>query len=184
MKGFQQNPALLSQSSPSWSFLYRRTSKQIIAICFCMVSQTWMSLNCSGFRIDWLSLWESLLHLLAVFHYFVPFTGYQLHLEYCSRSDWWSTKLFMKNSLSIFTPCLLCHSCPIREDQTKELVCRSPESRPIQVLEHSTLVHLLFGTLCPFSHYSCCLQKTSEDTSVWPSLSPILISMSDDLLML
>ena len=120
----------------------------IIAICVCMVSQTWTSLNFNGFRIDWPALWQSLLHLFVVFHCFVSFIGYRLNLEYCSRSVCWPTRLFVTNSLSIFTPCLLCSSHPVRWDQTGELVCRSPESRPIQVPEHFTLVPLLFGTTC------------------------------------
>ena len=138
-----------------------------------MVSQTWTSLNVNGFRIDWPALRENLLHLLAVFHFFVPFIGYQLSLEYCSISVCWPTKLFMKNSLSIFTPCLLRHACPIRELRT------------IQMLEHFTLVSLEQpATVCPFSHCSCCLQETPEDTSVSLSLSPIVISTPDDPLML
>ena len=52
---------------------------------------------------------------------------------------------FVWNSLFIFTSCLLHHSHPAHDDQAKELVCRSPESRPIQAQELFTLVPHLFG---------------------------------------
>ena len=54
----------------------------------------------------------------------------------------------MKNSLLIFTPWLLRHFHPVHWDQTKELACRSLESRPSQVQELFTLVAWLFGTIC------------------------------------
>ena len=43
--------------------------------------------------------------------------------KYRSRSVCWPTKPFMKNSVFIFTPCLLHHSHLIQWDQTKDLVC-------------------------------------------------------------
>ena len=65
------------------------------------------------FRIDWPAWWQRLLHLLAVFHCFVPFIGCQYGLEYCLRSIFWPTKPCVKNSLFILTPCLLHHSHPV-----------------------------------------------------------------------
>ena len=96
---------------------------------------------------------------------------------------------FMKNSLFIFTPCLSHHSHPFHCDQTKELVCQSLGSRPTQMLEHFTLVPLLFGTTSllsvgPFGHFGSYLQETSEDTSLWLGLSPIDTGTPDSSLML
>ena len=114
----------------------------IIAIHFCMISRTLTSRNLDVSRIDWPTVWESHRHLLAVFHCFVPFIGYQYNLE----SVCWPTKRFMKNSLFIFTPCLLYHLLYhfslIHWDQTKEIVCRSNGSRPTQVQELFTLASL------------------------------------------
>ena len=39
-------------------------------------------------------------------------------------------------------------------------------------------------SVCPFSHFSCCLQETPEDTSLWLGLSPIDTGIPDSLLML
>ena len=49
----------------------------IIAIHFCMVLMTLTSQGFSLYRINWPTWWQSLLHLLAVFHCFVPFIGCQ-----------------------------------------------------------------------------------------------------------
>ena len=49
----------------------------ITAIQFCTVSSTLTSLGFSAFRTDWPAWWRSLLHLLAAFHWFVPFSGCQ-----------------------------------------------------------------------------------------------------------
>ena len=49
----------------------------IITIRFCMVSPILTLQVYSMFRIDWPTLWQSLLHLLAVFHCFVAFIGCQ-----------------------------------------------------------------------------------------------------------
>ena len=117
-----------------------------ISIHSCMVSRSLTSPNFNVFRINRPALWQSHLDLLGVFHCFVPFNGYQLNLEYCSRSVFWRTKSFMKNSLLILTPCVLHHSHSVHWDQTKDLVCQSLGSRITQVQEHFTLVSLLFGT--------------------------------------
>ena len=44
----------------------------IIAIHFCMVLLTFTSQGFNVYRINWPAWWQSLLHLLAVFHCFVP----------------------------------------------------------------------------------------------------------------
>ena len=49
----------------------------IIAIHFCIVSPTLTSQGFSVFRLDWPAWGQSLLHLLTVFHCFVPFIGCQ-----------------------------------------------------------------------------------------------------------
>ena len=49
----------------------------IIAIHFRMVLLTLTSQGFSVYRISWPAWWQSLLHLLAVFHCFVPFIGCQ-----------------------------------------------------------------------------------------------------------
>ena len=48
----------------------------IIAIHFCLVSQTLTSPNFNVFTINWPVLWRGHHHLLTVFHCFVPFIGY------------------------------------------------------------------------------------------------------------
>ena len=57
----------------------------------------------------------------------------------------------MKNSLIIFTPCLLHHSNPVHCDEAVMIVCPSLGSRPTQMQELFTLGPCLFGTTC------CCL---------------------------
>ena len=52
----------------------------------------------------------------------------------------------MKNSLFIYTTCLLHRFFPIHWDQTMIIVCQSLGSRPILVQELFTLVPRLFGT--------------------------------------
>ena len=52
----------------------------------------------------------------------------------------------MKNSLFIFTPCLLRHFHPVHWNETTIIVCQSLGSRPTQVQELFTLVPHLFGT--------------------------------------
>ena len=89
---------------------------------------------------------QSLLHLLTVFHCFVPFTGCQWDLEHFLRSICWPTKPCMKNSPFIFTPCLPHRFLPVHWDQTMIIVCQSLGSRPLLVLELFTLVPRLFGT--------------------------------------
>ena len=111
-----------------------------------MVSLTLTSHGFNVFRIDWPAWRQSLLHLVAVFHCFVAFIGYQYGLEYCSRSICWSTKPCMKNSLFIFTSHLQHHSHPIHWDQTTITDCQSLGSRPTQVQQLFTLVPHLFGT--------------------------------------
>ena len=111
-----------------------------------MASPTLTSHSFSVFRIDWPAWWQCLLHLLAVFHCFVPFIGCQWGLEYCSRSICWPTKPCVKNSLFIFTPCLPYHFHPIHWDQTTIIVCQSLGSRPTQVQELFNLVPRLFVT--------------------------------------
>ena len=49
----------------------------ITVIQFCLVMQTLTSPNFNVFRINWLMLQRSHQHLLAVFHLWVPFIGYQ-----------------------------------------------------------------------------------------------------------
>ena len=49
-----------------------RPVMSIIAIHFCIVSLTLTSYSFSMFRIDWPAWWQSLIHLLAVFHCFFP----------------------------------------------------------------------------------------------------------------
>ena len=117
-----------------------------IAIHFSMVQPTLTSLGFSVFRIDWPAWWQSLLLLLAVFHCCVPFIGCQLGLKYCYRSICWPAKPCMKNSLLIFTPCLLHHFHPIHCHHITIIVCQSLGSRPTQVQELFTLVPHLFGT--------------------------------------
>ena len=124
----------------------------IIAIHFCMVSQTLSSPNFNVFRIDWCAWWQSL-HLLAVFHCFVLFVGCQEGLEYCSRSVCWPTKSCMKNNLFIFTPCLLHHSHPVHRDQTKILVCQSLGLRPTQARAFHSCAPPLWNNL-PLSVHS------------------------------
>ena len=82
------------------------------------------------FRIDWPTLWQSHLLLHVVLHCFIPFICYQYNLESSSRSVCWPTKPCVKNSLFIFTLCLLHHSHPVHWDQAKELVCWSLGCRP------------------------------------------------------
>ena len=100
---------------------------------------TLTSLFFSVNRINWPAWWQSLLHLLAVFHCFVPFIGCQYGLEYFLRSICWPPKPCMKNSLFIFIPCWLHWFLPVHRDQTMIIVCQSLVSRPILVLELFTL---------------------------------------------
>ena len=56
------------------------------------------------------------------------------------------------------------------------IACQSLGWRPILVLELFTLVPVSLeqpAAVCPFSQFSCYLQETSEDTSLWFGLSPI-----------
>ena len=148
----------------------------IIVIHFCMMSLTLISLGFSMLRINWLAWWQSLLHLVAVFHCFVPVIGCQKGLEYCSRWICWLTKPCVNSSPFIFTPCLLYHFHTVPWDQPTIIVCQSLGSRPTQVEQPPAV--------CPFSHFSFYLQETSEDTSLWLGLFPIDTGMPDGLLML
>ena len=80
------------------------------------------------------------------------------------------------------------NACPIHWDQIKESLCLSLGSRPTQARELFTIAPLLFfkqpPTVCPFSHFSCDLQETSYDTSLWLGLSPTETSTPNDPLML
>ena len=93
----------------------------------------------------------------------------------------------MKNSLFIFTPCLLHHFFPVHWDQTMIIVFQSLGSRPILVQVVFTLCPISLEqppVVCLFSHFSCYLQDTSEDTSLWLGLSPIDTVIPHGLLML
>ena len=141
------------------------------------------------FRIDWPTCWHSHLHLLAVFHCFIPFISCQYNLEYCSRSVCWPAKHCVKSSLFIFTPCLSHHSHPVLWDQIEELRRQSLGKRPTKLQEHFTHAPLLFGRTCHCLSaepllISCKLQATSEDKSLWLGLSPIDASTPDGPLML
>ena len=96
----------------------------------------------SVFRINCPAWWQSLLHLVAAFHCFVPFIGCQYGLEYFLTSVCWSTKPCVKNSLFVFTPCLPYHFHSVHWDQTTIIVCQSLGSTPTQVQELFTLVEL------------------------------------------
>ena len=67
------------------------------------------------------------------------------------------------------------------------LVYQSIGSRPMLVHELFTLVPVSLEqppAVCPFSHFSCYLQETSEDTSLWLGLSPIVTVTPHGLLIL
>ena len=71
----------------------------------------------------------------------------------------------------VYLHSMLAASSPFHSLRSKKGISLSVprESRPIQVLEHSLLCPFSLeqpATVCPFSHFSCCLQETSEDTSV------------------
>ena len=66
----------------------------------------------------------------------------------------WPTKPCVKNSLLIFTPCLLHRFLPVRWDQTMIIVCHSLGSRPILVLEVFTLVPPSLWNNLPLSVHS------------------------------
>ena len=109
----------------------------------------------------------------TVFPCFVPFIGCQSNLEYCSRSVCWPTKCSMKSSLLIFTPCLPHNSHPVHWHQAKYIVCQSLGSRHTHTFPLLCPVCLEQpADVCLFSHFSCYLQETSEDTSPWLGLSP------------
>ena len=88
----------------------------------------------------------------------------------------------MKNSPFIFTPCLPHYSHPAHWHRTPVLVCWSLGPRPtqVQLLRSNSLEQ--YPAVCPFSHFSCYLQETSEDTSLSLGLppSPIDTSISDE----
>ena len=141
----------------------------------------------SVYRINCPAWWQSLIHLLAVFHCFVLFIGCQWGLEYFLRSIRWPTRPCVKNSLFIFIPYWLHRFLPVHWDQTMIIVCQSLGSRPILVLKLFTLVPVSLeqpAAVCPFSQFSCYLQETSEDTSLWFGLSPIDTVTPYGLLML
>ena len=126
----------------------------IIAIHLCMVSRTLTSPNFNVFWIDWPAWWQSHLHLLVVFHCFVPFVGCQENLEYCSRF-----RMLLKFSFLIYKTrhekqpvylhSVLATSLPSRSPRSnKESVCRFLGWRLTQVQELFALVPHLFGLSC------------------------------------
>ena len=87
----------------------------------------------------------------------------------------WPTKLFMKNSLFIFTSCLPITPIPFTDIKQRNR-CWSLGSRNMQAQKHFTLVPLSLEQPpagCPFSHFSCNLHEVSQDPSLWRGLSPV-----------
>ena len=154
----------------------------------CMVSQTWTSLNFNRFRINW----------PAIVTKSPPFTRSVPIL----RSLHWLPVIFK----ILFKINLLTYK-PTHEKQPVYLHSTLAASLPSHSLRSNKGISLLVprvktnsgarafrscapfsleqpATVCPFNRFTCCLQETSEDTSVSPSLSHIVISMPDDPLML
>ena len=86
----------------------------------------------------------------------------------------------------VYLHATLATSLPSRSLRSNKGISLSvPRVKPIQSISLLRTFSLEQpATVCPFSHFSCCLQETSEDTSVWPSFSPIVISTLDGPLML
>ena len=135
-----------------------------------------------------LTLWQSHILLLAVFHCIVLFIGYQWNLDYCSRSVCWPEKNLSWTQLG-YLHAMLAASLPSSTLRSNKGISLSDPR--VKTITGARAFHSCAQSLCNSlllsllsDNFSCYLQGTSEDTSLWLCLSPIDNSTQDIPLML
>ena len=152
-----------------------------------MVSPTLTIQGFSVFRIDWPARWQSLLHLLTVFHCFVSFIWLPVRFRILFKINLLTYKTLHEKQ-PVYLPSILAASlpsCSLTSDKNDSLSVLRVKTNTGARAFHSCAPCLWNNLqLAVRSATAVATFKRHLKTSLWLGLSPIGTSMPDGLLML